>query len=247
MRGFIMLCLLLAPALAAHAECGGADLGPAQVAAVRGDASLVLDDGREARLAGIEAGPGARAALTALTVGKAVALRAAETAPADRYGRLLVFATIGGTSIERLLLTDGAARVSARAGGVACAEGLQRVEAEARNARRGLWADPNFAPLRAEPGTWMTTELGRFILVEGRVLSVRPSGGTIYVNFGSRWTRDFTAVIPRRLAGEFRAAGRDPEVLSGRTIRVRGWLERRTGPVIVVLTPEQFELLGKAE
>jgi len=133
--------------------------------------------------------------------------------------------------------------VSARAGGLACAESLQKLESEARQARRGLWADPNFAPLQANPGPWMQTDLGRFVLVEGKVLAVRQSGGTIYVNFGRRWTRDFSAIIPRRLQAAFRSAGRAPQSFANRRIRVRGWLERRTGPVIEVTAPEQVELL----
>jgi hypothetical protein len=75
------------------------------------------------------------------------------------------------------------------------------------------------------------------------VLSVRRSGGTIYVNFGRRWTRDFTLTVPRRLQAAFREAGRDPQMLQGRRVRVRGWLERRTGPIIEASAPEQIELL----
>jgi Staphylococcal nuclease homologue len=146
-------------------------------------------------------------------------------------------------SVQEALVSQGAARVSAQAGGLACAESLQKLESEARQARRGLWADPNFAPLQANPGPWMQTDLGRFVLVEGKVLSVRQSGGTIYVNFGRRWTRDFSAIIPRRLQAAFRSAGRDPQSFANRRIRVRGWLERRTGPVIEVTAPEQVELL----
>jgi hypothetical protein len=73
--------------------------------------------------------------------------------------------------------------------------------------------------------------------------SVRQSGGTVYVNFGRRWTRDFTLTVPRRLQAAFREAGRDPQMLEGRRVRVRGWLERRTGPIIEASAPEQIELL----
>jgi hypothetical protein len=89
----------------------------------------------------------------------------------------------------------------------------------------------------------METELGRFVLVEGKVVSVRQSGGTIYVNFGRRFTRDFAVMIPRRLQVGFRAAARDPQNFTGRALRVRGWLERRAGPVIEALAPEQIEVL----
>jgi hypothetical protein len=57
MRALIAFALLLAGALQARAQCGLADLGESSVAAVRDDATLVLIDGREAKLAAIEAGP----------------------------------------------------------------------------------------------------------------------------------------------------------------------------------------------
>jgi hypothetical protein len=116
------------------------------------------------------------------------------------------------------------ARVSARIGDKACAEALLATERAAREARRGLWADPNFAPLRAENLIRLQSERGHFTLVEGKVLSVRESGATIYVNFGRRWTRDFSVTIFRRHQRAFTAAGVEPKRLEGRRIRVRGWI-----------------------
>ncbi len=84
---------------------------------------------------------------------------------------------------------------------------------------------------------------GRFALVEGKVLSVRESGATIYVNFGRRWTRDFTVIILRRLGKAFTTAGVEPKKLEGRRIRVRGWIEQRGGPIITAEAPEQIEVL----
>ena len=107
-----------------------------------------------------------------------------------------------------------------------------------------MWADPNFAPLSAENLAGLQAERGRFALVEGKVLSVRESGATIYVNFGRRWTRDFTVTILRRLRRVFAAAGIEPKTLAGRRIRVRGWIEQRGGPIIAAETPEQIELLN---
>jgi hypothetical protein len=67
----------------------------------------------------------------------------------------------------------------------ACAEVLLTAERKARAARRGIWADPNFAPLRSHDAARITTVRGQFALVEGKVLSVRESGATIYLNFGA--------------------------------------------------------------
>ena len=80
--------------------------------------------------------------------------------------------------------------------------------------------------------------------MEGKVLSVHASGGTIYLNFGRRWTRDFSVVILRRNERAFAAAGLAPQSLQGRHVLVRGWLEQRRGPVIEADAPEQIELVG---
>lgn len=120
---------------------------------------------------------------------------------------------------------------------------LLAAEREARTARRGLWTDPNFAPLRAENWAGLKSARGHFALVEGKVLSVRESGATIYMNFGRHWTRDFTVTILKRQRGTFAAAGIDPKKLEGRHIRVRGWIEQRSGPVIEAAAPEQIELI----
>ena len=116
-------------------------------------------------------------------------------------------------------------------------------ETAARAAKRGLWADPNFAPLPADHVTELAAERGHFVLVEGKVLSVRESGGTIYLNFARRWSQDFSVTIVRRHARAFAAAGIEPKALEGRRIRVRGWIEQRSGPIIEAAAPEQIEII----
>ena len=91
----------------------------------------------------------------------------------------------------------------------------------------------------------MLAEQGRFALVEGRVLSVRESGATSYVNFGRRWTEDFTVTILKRNERNFTAAGLEPKKLAGRQIRVRGWIEERGGPWIEATRAEQIEFADR--
>ena len=134
-------------------------------------------------------------------------------------------------------------KVTARIGAKPCAAALLTIEGAARLARRGIWADPNFAPLQAENLSQLQAQRGHFALVEGKVLSVRESGATIYVNFGRRWTRDFTVIILKRQQRTFAAAGLEPKKLEGRRIRVRGWIEQRSGPVLMADAPEQIELI----
>lgn len=244
----LSLALSLAAGQAsAQQACPLSAIGTAKVAAVRDGRTLLLADGRVLRLAAIEVTDASRTALQALIAGRE--LRLGKLGPEhDRYGRLVAFAFAGDDrqSLQQALVENGQARVSARVGDKACADALLAAERQARSGRRGLWADPNFAPLPAESSTRLKGERGRFALVEGKVLSVRESGGTIYVNFGRRWTRDFSVIILRRDERRFTAAGLAPKQLAGHRVLVRGWIEQRRGPVIVADAPEQIELVGAA-
>jgi len=230
---------------AADEACKLTAIGVARVAGVRDGRTLVLADGRELRLAGVEVTDAARAVLQQLAGGQTLRLAKLNADDRDRYGRLVAFAFAGNArqSLQQALLAAGAARVAARVGDKACAETLLAAEREARAGHRGLWADPNFAPLAADNFARLAAEKGHFALVEGTVLSVHQSGATLYLNFGRRWTKGFSVIILRRNQGKFAAAGIVPQRLQGRRIRVRGFIERRGGPLIEADAPEQIEPL----
>ena len=229
---------------AAQEACKLTSLGTATVAGVRDGRTLLLADGRELRLAAIEVTDDSSGALQAL-VGKRELRLAQLNSEQDRYGRLVAFVYVDdkGKSVQQVMLEHGQARVSARIGDKGCANILLSAEQTARAARRGLWTDPNFAPLQSENTTRIAAARGQFTLVEGKVLSVRESGATIYLNFGRRWTHGFTVTILKRHRREFAAAGIDPKRLEGHPIRVRGWIEQRGGPVIDAVAPEQIEFV----
>src|SRR5262249_62420136 len=90
------------------------------------------------------------------------------------------------------MLARGFARVSAAVGAPPCAQELLGRERAAREARLGLWAEPYYAVVGAETLPELLAERGRFAVVEGEVWSVRESGGTIYMNFGQRWSQGLT-------------------------------------------------------
>ena len=79
-------------------------------------------------------------------------------------------------------------------------------------------------------------------MVEGKILSVRESGATIYVNFGRRWSDDFTVTVQKRNERNFTAAGLELKKLAGQHVRVRGTIEERGGPWIEAARPEQIEI-----
>jgi endonuclease YncB( thermonuclease family) len=241
---FATAAMALVSGATAQEACKLPGLGTATVASVRDGRTLLLTDGRELRLAAIEADDASRAALDTLAAGKM--LRLEKLGPEqDRYGRLVAIAYTDDAreSLQQVMLAQGQARVSGRVGNRPCAELLLKAEHTARATVRGIWADPNFAPLPSHDVTRITAVRGRFALVEGKVLSVRESGATIYVNFGRRWAQDFAVTILKRHRRDFAAAGIEPKELEGRRIRVRGWVEQRRGPMMEASVPEQIEVI----
>jgi len=230
----------------AHAEpCRFVTIGPAIVRAAS-DAGIALEDGRIVRLAGLDVPEPVKAAPPA---GAAVVLKNIGTArETDRYGRLNAHVFVSENGAERWFQAEivrrGDARVSARVGDTACARALLAEEQIARAAKLGLWSDPYYVMSKAEDPAEILKSRGRFALVEGKVESVRESGGTIYVNFGRRWSEDFTVTIAKRNERAFSAAGLEPKKLSGRRVRIRGWIEERGGPWVEAARPEQIEVLG---
>jgi endonuclease YncB( thermonuclease family) len=242
------LVLVLAAAPARAAGCSFEPQGEGHVAAVIDARTFRLDDGREVRLAGIEPALSDRtkaaAALSAIIGGRDVTLHGEDDTP-DRYGRQPAFAFLAGaeTPVQSELLRRGEALVSTEVTDRDCAADLAAAEAEARRAKKGTWADPA-AIKNAESAGDILAGIGRFTVVEGKVLSVRQAGATTYLNFGRNWTRDFAVTISRRMMPAFEAAGLGLKSLENRRIRVRGHIEARTGPRIEVLRVGQIEMLG---
>ncbi len=243
----IAFCSIAFVSSGVHAGgCNFEAQGEGRVAAVIDARSFRLDDGREVRLSGIEPADKAKgaAALSAILAGRDVTLRGGDDTP-DRYGRQLSFVFLAGseTPVQTELLSRGEALVAADVTDKDCASALAAAEAEARGAKRGTWADPT-AIKNAESSGDILAGIGRFTVVEGKVLSVRQAGATTYLNFGRNWTRDFAVTISRRMMPAFEAAGFTAKSLENRRIRVRGFVEARGGPRIEALRVGQIEMLG---
>jgi endonuclease YncB( thermonuclease family) len=254
-----MLATGLHPVMAA--ACWFEAQGEGRVAAVTDARGFRLEDGREVRLAGIEPALSATtgndrvkdrvkdraAALVAMVAGHDVTLRGQDDAP-DRYGRQAAFVYLAGTEtpVQSELLRQGEALFAADVTDRDCAAALAAAEAEARQAKRGAWTDASVIK-NAESPDDILTGIGRFTVVEGKVLSVRQAGATTYLNFGRNWTRDFAATISRRMMPAVEAAGFTLKSLENKRIRVRGFVEARGGPRIEVLRVGQIEVLGGNE
>ena len=228
--GFRYALMLIMLPVTAAAACDAPVLGEGRVANVADVRSFTLADGREVRLAGIDApaknssaNERGRAALSAMISGKVVTLRGSK--PPDRYGRLVGYAFESSAqesfqlSIQSQLVAQGLALASINVVEAGCSDDLKISERTAREAKKGLWASST-AIKSAEKPEDILAEVGQYVVVEGRTLSVRQAGGTVYVNFGRRWTRDFAVTISRRRMAAFEAAGFGAKALENRRIRV---------------------------
>jgi len=250
-----MLCAILPViALAGLARAEGCALPPqgeGHVADVVDGRSFHLADGREILLAGIEPATSEAtkanraAALAALIADHDVTLRGGDDTP-DRYGRQPAFAFLAGSDVpvQALLLAQGAALVSVDiVADKDCAASLLAAEAEARASQRGIWAGSS-AIKNAESAGDILAEIGQIYGGRGKVLSVRQAGAITYLNFGRNWTRDFAVTISKRALADLAGAGIVPKSLENHRIRVRGWVEARTGPRMEVQRAGQIEVLG---
>jgi endonuclease YncB( thermonuclease family) len=224
-------------------RCKPAPTGGGQVKSIIDGRTILLEDGREVRLGGIEASGQSQAALVALVTGREVSL-SKMGADGDRYGRVVALVAVPGEpgSVQQALLERGAARVSANSGDYSCAAGLLAAEQRARAAGLGLWADPAYLVRNAEDPAEILAVRGGFAVVEGKVLSVRENNGLIYLNFGRRWSEDFTTTVLKRHEQAFAKAGIPLKKLAGQRVRVRGTVEERGGPWIDAASPSQIEI-----
>lgn len=248
----LLLTLVLGAALAALTACGeGGVVDPlaagekGKVVQVRSGDEVVLDNGLDVRVAGIETpwtdepgGAQAQAALAKLVQGQEVQLFYGG-ARRDRRGRALAQLRLvaGRRWVEGAMLRDGWARVRTFADNRALARAMLDDEAAARLGRRGLWAMPDYEvrlPQEVSPGL-----LG-FQIVEGRVLAVTPTRDGVYLDFTPD-RRGFAVLVPPRAAGDLAAAGIAPESLKGRLVRVRGMIEGNE--TLRIDHPEPVELI----
>jgi len=219
------------------------------VEAVRSAVELRLAGGLVVRLAGLEAPPDPAAALamTALREmagGREVELRYAGQ-ERDRYGRALAHVYLAGEDLwlQADLVDRGLVRVAATPDGGACLGRLIAAEDAARQSNRGFWPDPAFA-VKQHAASSLRHANQLYQLVEGRVLSTGRTRRAVYLNFGRDWSSDFTVIIPAATADKLAGSGLTWAALTGRRLRIRGWVEQRDGPMIEIAGAWQIEVLG---
>jgi endonuclease YncB( thermonuclease family) len=237
--------------LEAGLETGG-DGVVAQV--IDGD-TLILEDGAEVRLVGIQAPklalgrpnfpvqPSAEAAkstLEKLVLGHRLRIAYGGT-QRDRHGRVLAHLFDSeGRWIQGEMVARGMARVYSFADNRARMRDLLILERAARAKRLGLWANQFYQILSP---TTAADHIGSFEIVEGEVVAAAVVRGRAYLNFGPDRKTDFTVSVAPRDRRRFEREGIDLGSWAGKRIRVRGWIKLFNGPLIDATHPEQIELL----
>jgi micrococcal nuclease len=231
-------------------DCAGDVLIPrAHVARVEKNGALILDNRQIVLLEGIRL-PGvdrptlpvaAQAVATLQMLAMRESLILTSTPPRnDRYGRVRVQA-FGTTWLQTELLKHGLARVSIMPDRQECSPDFYEAEIEAREARRGLWALPEFAVKQA--GSF-SAPAGSFQLVQGRVVNVASHDGRTFLDFSDNYRKGFSAIIAPEDRKAFRNAEPALEDLIGREVRLRGIMEEFNGRWEMALSnPRQIEVL----
>ena len=220
--------------------------------------TVTLDDGTEVRLIGAlaprafdaDATPGAWPAeaiairtLTDLVLGRPVKL-AYGGRRTDRYGRQLAHLFVGSGSteiwVQGAMLSAGAARTYGLPGSYTCASELLANEHVASARGLGVWATTTYALKPAKLTALLLSRRSHFEIVTGAVTAVSRTKSAVYLNFGADLKTDFTVRIAKGVLDANLALDQKLAGLKNQVVTVRGWIERRNGPMIDVKDPSQL-------
>ncbi len=164
----------------------------------------------------------------------------------DRYGRILAQIILHAAQneiwLQHSLIEQGLALASLLPHEMECAPDLLAAETTAQTQKRGLWS--THPVIAATDRTALARAQGQFALIEGQVLSVNQRARVTYLNFGRDWKHDFTAVILKRDAANFATLPMELSQLVGKTVRVRGILDAKTPPRLVLEHGLHVQILG---
>ena len=169
-----------------------------------------------------------------------------KNAKADRRGRHSAFialppATDGKTLLlQEQLAEQGLARIDVETLSPACAKRLLAKEQMARKAKRGVWKEPAYQT-KTLTDLHLSAIVSTYQIFHAKVQAVtRNDNGTSYLNFGPNWKTDFTVTLSEKSLATWEAENKSLDALKNAYIYVRGWVEKRGGPLIRVRHPAQL-------
>lgn len=224
--------------------------GPPRVDTLQGvgpRGELILESGDSAVLSGLrwpdaaDVAVGAEASLMRHRGRRLTLVRRGEP---DRWGRARVDAALEDDAIDLAgsLVEAGLAQVHPGEAEALCRPALLGIEAGARAAGRGIWR----TPVRdARDGASLGTEIGRFVVAEGRIVNVGERPSRTYVDFVGRGASGLTVTVSKRTWRLLSERGLSAAVLRGRRVRVRGVVEMWRGPTLDIVSADMIEVLDE--
>lgn len=157
----------------------------------------------------------------------------------DRFKRLLAHVTLeDGSNINELLLREGLARALFLQPNMKHLHDYYRIEAEAQEEKRGLWARPEFS---IHPANKAEECIKRFCRLRGTVRRIEKKRQYTYLEF----TGPLLIALNNKYLPQFLNAGLEPNSLKGKTVIIRGWIGRRKGkPYLSLQHTLQIKLLS---
>ena len=141
--------------------------------------------------------------------------------------------------IQGLLLSHGLARVYVAPDATEMIGQMYETEQKARDNNLGIWSEESDFPL-LNPDN-ISQAMGEMAVVEGTVEKAATVRNNIYLNFGKDWKTDFTIMMTPTLRKDLARKGINLMNLSGKKIRVRGFVREYNGPLIELDVAEHLE------
>lgn len=225
--------------------------GVSKLKAIGANGQIYLLDGKKIQLDNIripaEAWDAAKAILEETLKTVDIGVYVAPDAKPEQYindtGFMIAhLLTEKGVWIQQLLVSRGLAWVEATPTQSKLVSTLIAHETAAREANLGFWKMPAFA-IRHENN--IADTIGSYQIYEGVVHDIAEAGEYYFFRFSAD-PNDLALIMHENTITDFvNLGGFDMlEMKSGR-IQVRGWVENKTGPAIIVTNPDQVIILEK--
>jgi endonuclease YncB( thermonuclease family) len=158
----------------------------------------------------------------------------------DRYGRLEALIGLPDNRlVQGHLLEAGFAMFEGLVRSLPCARTLITSEQLAQVNRMGLWSESS--PRFSSATTKLAPATGYWVSIRAKVISVGIRPKRHYLNFGRKWREDFTVELSPSATKRIFGSDEALTELKGRWITVRGRLQQKGGPMIVVSSRNQIE------
>ncbi|PCI86428.1 MAG: nuclease (SNase) [Hyphomicrobiales bacterium] len=246
----------------AYASCNLTQGGNDKIIQVVDGDTVILSSGKQVRMVGTQApklalnrknfidwplADTAKTELENISLGKQVTLKYGGL-KIDRHHRILAHLFIKDENgqdiwLQEYMLEQGLARTYSFKDNRSCITELLAAETSARVTNKNIWAHEYYNIINATDLKTLAQKHGTYQLIEGKLLKFEYRYGQLYFNFGQNYRTDFTINVPKRHRMAFAQSNLDFKNMIGKAIRVRGWLEKRGGPMIEATHPEQLEFL----